>query len=71
MTIPEKFIDSIFSETQSAADLWCRGQGRHVVGPLQLSKIYNTLRVNQFIEDKVGKISDWKKILVAGTALHM
>ena len=71
MTIPEKFMDSIFSETQSAADLWCKGQGRHVVGPLQLSKIYNTLRASHFTDDKIGKITDWRKITVAGTPMHM
>ena len=69
LAIPSKFMENLFMETQTAAQLWALGQGRHVVGLLQLSKLYNELRASHFTEDKVGKITDWSKLPTAGAPL--
>ena len=61
-------MESIFRDTKGASELWAMGQGRHVCGPLSLSRMYNNLRSSHFGEDKIGRISDWSKVPVVGTA---
>ena len=71
LAIPGRFLEGIFSDTQSAALLWTSGQGRHVVGVLSLSKLFNGLRSTHFSEDKIGRVVSWDKMPVAGTAIHL
>ena len=71
MAIPDRFMESIFRDTKDASELWALGQGRHVCGPLQLSRIFNNLRYSHFNEDKIGRTSDWRKIPVVGTATYV
>ena len=71
LAVPSKFLDGIFSDTQSAAALWTSGQGRHVVGVLFLSKLYNGMRTNQFSDDKIGRIQAWDKVPVVGTPIYL
>ena len=69
--IPKKFLESVFSETRTASQLWALGSGRHVVGLLNLSRLYNNMRVSNFTDDKVNAITNWSKVPVAGSPLQM
>ena len=71
LAIPDRFMEGIFRDTKGASELWSMGQGRHVCGPLSLSRIFNNLRFSHFNEDKIARISDWQKIPVVGTATYM
>ena len=71
LAIPEKFLEGVFTETHNASQLWQLGQGRHVVGVLCLSRLYNNMRASNFSDDKVGSIQNWSKVPVAGTPMFM
>ena len=64
-------MTGIFSETQTAGELWTLGQGRHVCGVLNLSRIFNSLRASHFAEDKIGQIQSWERVPVVGTPIYM
>ena len=73
LVIPKKFRESVFSENYNSSQLWSlgTGDGKYVVGLLNLSRLYNNMRVSNFTDDKVNTISNWAKVPVAGSALQM
>ena len=73
LVIPKKFIESVFSGSFAVSQLWGTGSGdgKYVVGLLNLSRLYGNMRASNFTDDKINTITSWSKIPIAGSPLQM